>query len=90
MNKFNDIHLKIKTISEKSQRGYRIYSDKTNFTLVEAATVSEAIEKSGIKNPAKIEIAGVITKSIFNQAELAEKLTSQQVPNTTTSPSTSA
>jgi hypothetical protein len=76
-NKFNEIFLKAKTISEKSQNGYRVYTDKDNFQMIPAQTVAEAIEKSGIKSPFKIEPAGVITKSIFTQAELAEKQVSQ-------------
>ena len=79
-NKFNEIFLKAKTISESGQKGYRVYTDKTNFQLVEATTVAEAIEKSGVKSPVKIEPAGVITKSIFTQAELGEKKAASAIP----------
>ena len=72
MTKFNDISLKTKTVSEKQQKGYKVFSDNTNFQVVEAATAAEAIEKSGIKAPYKVEPAGIVTKSIFSQAELLE------------------
>jgi len=82
MNKFNEIFLRSKTVSERSNRGYKIYTDKEKFQLVDAATVAEAFEKSGIRDAIKIEIAGVITKSIFSQTELAEKQASQPMPKT--------
>lgn len=72
MNKFNDIFLKAKTVIQKSQKGYKVYTDKDNFNLVEATTAAEAIEKSGIKNPYKILPADYVTRSIFAQSELAE------------------
>jgi hypothetical protein len=80
MNRLNEIFLKSKTVSERSNRGYRIYTDKNNFQFVEAPTVAEAIEKSGIKDPVRIDISGVITKCIFTQAELAEKQAAQSQP----------
>ncbi len=86
MNKFNEISLRTKTISERSQRGYKIYTDKNNFQLVEATTVAEAMEKSGIKNPVKIEVAGVITRSLFGKSELAEMQSAQAVEAPATPP----
>lgn len=72
MNNFNKIFLNSKTVIEKKQKGYRVYSDKNNFTIIEAETASEAIEKSGLKNAYKIEKVGVINKSIFTKPELSE------------------
>jgi len=72
MLKFKHIHFKEKQIPEKSLKGYRVYSDKTNFQNVEAATAAEAIEKSGMKNPVKVEVIGVVNRSIFSDTELAE------------------
>ena len=72
MSNFNKIFLNSKTVVEKKQLGYRVYSDKNNFTLVEAETASEAIEKSGLKRAYKIEKVGIINKSIFTKPELAE------------------
>ncbi len=86
VNKFNDIFLKEKTVPAKQKKGYNIYTDKTNFTFFEAATAAEAIEKSGIKNPYKIEPAGLVTKSIFIQAELAEIQKIQEVHENTAPP----
>ena len=88
-NKFNDIFLKSKTVSEKAQRGYKIYTDKEKFQLVDATTVSEALAKSGIKDPYKIEVAGVIKRSIFAQSEISEKqATKAEIPVSQTPPAT--
>lgn len=72
MSNFNKIFLNAKTVIEKKQQGYRIYSDKNNFTVVEAETASEAIEKAGLKTTYKIEKVGLIKKSIFNKPELSD------------------
>lgn len=86
MKKLNELFLKEKSVSEKSQKGYRVYTDKNNFQVVEAATAAEAIEKSGIRTPYKIEPAGVIKKSIFTQAELVENQPAQATPQNPANP----
>jgi putative ubiquitin-RnfH superfamily antitoxin RatB of RatAB toxin-antitoxin module len=77
INKFSEIFLKSKTVSDRALKGYKIYTDKDNFQVIEAATVSEAIEKSGIKAPFKIVPAGIVTKSVFTQSEISEKQAAQ-------------
>jgi hypothetical protein len=72
MKNFNKIFLNSKTISEKKQKGYKIYTDKNNFQIIEAETAAEAIEKSGLKSVYKIEKIGVVNKSIFTKPELSE------------------
>lgn len=76
--KFNDISLKFKTVPAKERKGYNVFTDKDNFTYIEASTVAEAIEKSGVKTPFKVEPAGMVKKSIFMQSELAENQKSQE------------
>ena len=71
-HKFDNFKLKEKQISEKKLNGYRVYSDKSNFQTVESETVAEAIDKSGIKEPYKIEVVGLVKKSIFTESELIE------------------
>lgn len=82
MSNFNDIFFKERTVPAKQQRGYNVYSDKEKFTFVEAATASEAIEKSGIKAPFKIEPSGFIKKNVFAQSEIAEVKKEQATPAT--------
>ncbi len=80
MSKFNEISLKIKTVPAKAKKGYNIFTDKDNFTYIEAETVAQALEKSGVKNPIKIEPAGFVNKSIFYKSELADTQKIQENP----------
>lgn len=76
MNQINSqITFKTKTIQEKSLRGYKVYKNSSEFVNVEAETASEAIEKSGVTNPYKLEKLGIVNKSLFSEAELVENVT---------------
>ncbi|MDX1949254.1 MAG: hypothetical protein SFT90_01990 [Rickettsiales bacterium] len=63
---------KVKNIKEKSQSGYKIFKTEKDFELVEAETALEALEKSGISTPVKIERIGIIKKSVFTDEELID------------------
>lgn len=51
--------------------GYRVYRGKDDFVEVEATGIAEAIEKSGIKEPVKLERIGITTVSIYRAGELS-------------------
>lgn len=63
---------KTKSIEEKTAKGYKVYKTPTEFVSVEAATAFEAIEKSGIKNPYKVEKQGIVHKTLFTDNELKD------------------
>ncbi len=77
MADLNDLYLKEKTVTQKGTRGYRVYSDKNNFKLVEADTAFEAIQKSGVVSPHKVEAVNIVTKSVFSPQEIAERSIAQ-------------
>lgn len=52
------------------RQGYRVYSGKEEFVEVEAATIGEAIEKSGVKEPLKLERMGIASITIYREGEL--------------------
>lgn len=66
------IDLKIKTAIKRKQSGYKIYQAVGEPEIIEAETVSEAMQKTTIKQPTKIEKVGIVKKSIFSEAELEE------------------
>ncbi len=64
---------KLKNIKEKTQSGYKIYKNNSEFEFVEALTAVEALEKSSIKTPIKIEKVGIVKKAVFSDEELILK-----------------
>lgn len=66
------LDLKIKTAIEKKLSGYRVYQKDGAPEIVQADTVAEAMEKTTIKEPTKIEKIGIINKSLFSEDELEE------------------
>ncbi len=71
-NSFGQMMFKTKSIEEKTAKGYKVYKTPTESISVEAATAFEAIEKSGIKNPHKVEKQGIVHKTLFTDAELKD------------------
>ncbi len=66
------LDLKLKTAIERKQKGYKVFPKSGEVEIVEAETVAEAMEKTTIKNPIKIEKIGIIRKSLFSASELEE------------------
>ena len=62
---------------------YKVYKDKDGFETVHATTASEAIEKSGIKNPFKIHRITATVSNIISgdeMAKVAESKPAQDAP----------
>lgn len=72
MRYFQPIDFKQKTFSEKEKIGYKIFKSLSEFEHIEAETVSEAIEKSGIEKPFKIIRANLLQKDLLLEDELKE------------------
>jgi hypothetical protein len=53
--------------------GYKIYTSESQFMVVEARMVAEAIRKSGVENPIRIERIGSKQPDVMLPAELVEK-----------------
>lgn len=66
------LDLKVKTAIEKKRSGYKIYQAEGEPEIVEAETAAEAVQKTKIKTPTKIEKVGIIKKSLFSESELEQ------------------
>lgn len=75
---FKTLPIKRKSISADTRSGYRIYSDAKNFTVVQAETAKEAIEKSGVAHPYKVARQETIAKTIYEDGLLVEPV--EKVP----------
>ncbi len=62
---FSDLPMKAKNIRPEAQCGYKIYKNREEFVVVEAEIATEAIEKSGIEKPFKVEKLGITEKNIL-------------------------
>lgn len=68
-------NLKQKTQKAKQQTGYKIYpaaGSSESVEIIEATTVAEAMEKSKLKSPSKIEKIGINHQNIFLESELQD------------------
>lgn len=72
--RFENLSLPQRGISNGITGGYRVYKNADDFVDVEASLVSEAIEKSGIISPYKIERIGVRIKNIIEPSALKQKV----------------
>lgn len=69
---FNPLMLPRKRLSVSSDAGagYRVYKNTMEFEVVSATTVSDAIEKSGIQNPYKVQRICANVQTIIDSKEL--------------------
>lgn len=59
--------------------GYRVYTSRDEFIVVSAVSAREAIEKSGVPRPYKVELAGVNFKHIIDLSDV-EVVKSEETP----------
>lgn len=53
---FGDLHIPSKSVADKTMSlKYRVYSNSEQFIIVEANSALEAIRKSGVSSPVKID-----------------------------------
>jgi hypothetical protein len=55
---------------EKRKRGYRVWVDYQQFVEVEAETVEEAMQKTGVFEPVKMERIGVLDVTFYQEEQL--------------------
>lgn len=68
--KFSYIEFKQKQVQNKGGSKYKVYKNTNEYVMIEALTAYEAIEKSGIESPLKLEKTGLMRRSLFSEAEL--------------------
>jgi predicted transcriptional regulator len=68
---FKPLKIPTKQAYAAGQKGYRVYRAGGGFVDVQAETVAEAIAKSGISEPQKLERLGITRPNIYQAAELA-------------------
>lgn len=79
--KFSGYSLPHKEVAEKKIRGYKIFKNSKEFVIVEAYTAAEAIEKSGLTNPAKMVRLGTSLGNILSENVFDSKILEQNNNN---------
>ena len=69
-----------KKLSDLAHKTYHVYKDHNEFVEVEAQTASEALEKSGVKNPAKIKRAHVDIGTLIEKKMIVDASTEVAAP----------
>lgn len=67
---FTPLPMSVMSLAKKSDRHYKVYKNPQEFVLVEAEMAYEAIEKSGISHPYKVEHLLYEVEGIKNPEEL--------------------
>lgn len=67
---FTPLPMSVMSLAKKSDRHYKVYKNPQEFVLVEAEMAYEAIEKSGISHPYKVEHLLYGVEGIKNPEEL--------------------
>ena len=69
---FEQLHIKAYKIKNNAEILYRIYKDDKDFIDLEVSSLQEAIEKSKIENPMKVEVILCNSKICLEKEELEE------------------
>lgn len=83
------LRLTRKSIGTSGRQGYRVYKNHTEFVEIEALLASEAVEKSGITAPYKVERIGMVSASILDGTMLTDRVDSAPSGNTEAAAATS-
>jgi len=70
---FGPLKLPTKILASNIASGYRVFAADGTFVDAEAQTVIEAIEKSGIAQPMKVQRLGLATSNVMQSSELTEE-----------------
>ena len=62
---FEDISYPHKEIADANVCKYRVYTDRSNYILVEATNAQQALDLSSIKNPVRIVRDGMYLQNVF-------------------------
>lgn len=75
-----------KKLPDSMHRTYHVYKSPAEFVEVEALTASEAIEKSGVKNPVKIKRSHVDLGPIIDSKIIVDDTVTSATIETTSPP----
>lgn len=68
--KFSYIEFRRKELQGKASSKYKVYKTALDYVTIEAQTAYEAMQKSGVDAPLKLERVGLMKRSLFAEAEL--------------------